>query len=57
MIEWDTTNSSILISFTDEQLMAACRNDQDDIVEEILESGNYDIKYTDGAGNTAAHLA
>ncbi|SAM01262.1 hypothetical protein [Absidia glauca] len=40
-----------------EQLMAACRNDQEDTVEEILESGNYDIKYTDGAGNTAAHLA
>ncbi|ORX54073.1 ankyrin repeat protein [Hesseltinella vesiculosa] len=40
-----------------ELLMAACRNDQEDVVEEILEGGNFDVGYTDGAGNTAAHLA
>jgi hypothetical protein len=59
IFECDHSNSSILVPSLniDEQLMAACRNDQEDTVEEILESGNYDIKYTDGAGNTAAHLA
>ncbi|KAI9304695.1 ankyrin repeat-containing domain protein [Cunninghamella echinulata] len=40
-----------------ERLLAACRNDQEDVLEEILESENYDIHFTDGAGNTAAHLA
>ncbi|KAI8068499.1 ankyrin repeat-containing domain protein [Gongronella butleri] len=40
-----------------ELLLAACRNDQEDVVEELLESGSVDIGYTDGAGNTAAHLA
>ncbi|CAO3644702.1 unnamed protein product [Cunninghamella blakesleeana] len=40
-----------------ELLLAACRNDQEDQVEEILETEDYDIHFTDGAGNTAAHLA
>ncbi|KAI8076900.1 ankyrin [Halteromyces radiatus] len=40
-----------------ELMLAACRNDQEDVLEGILEGENYDIGYTDGAGNTAAHLA
>ncbi|KAF7722870.1 hypothetical protein EC973_002631 [Apophysomyces ossiformis] len=38
-------------------MLAACRNDQDDILEDILNEGDYDINFTDGVGDTAAHYA
>ncbi|KAI8578253.1 hypothetical protein K450DRAFT_247959 [Umbelopsis ramanniana AG] len=40
-----------------ELLLAACKNDQDDMVSDIFKEGSYDINFRDGAGNTAAHYA
>ncbi|KAI8339211.1 ankyrin [Chlamydoabsidia padenii] len=40
-----------------ELMLAACRNDSESTLEEIFEAGEYDIGFTDGAGNTAAHIA
>ncbi|KAG0169778.1 hypothetical protein DFQ28_002921 [Apophysomyces sp. BC1034] len=43
---------------TDNELMlAACRNDQDEMLEDILKEDDYDINFTDGVGDTAAHYA
>ncbi|KAL0095511.1 hypothetical protein F4703DRAFT_1727025, partial [Phycomyces blakesleeanus] len=41
----------------DDYIIAACRNDQDDILIDLLKLKNHDINFTDGAGNTAAHHA
>lgn len=41
----------------DELLLAACKNDQDDMLDDIFKEGSYDINFRDGAGNTAAHYA
>ncbi|KAH8550319.1 ankyrin repeat-containing domain protein [Umbelopsis sp. PMI_123] len=40
-----------------ELLLAACKNDQDDMLADIFKEGSYDINFRDGAGNTAAHYA
>ncbi|KAJ2957444.1 hypothetical protein NQZ79_g6873 [Umbelopsis isabellina] len=40
-----------------ELLLAACKNDQDDMLDDIFKEGGYDINFQDGAGNTAAHYA
>jgi hypothetical protein len=44
-------------SLPDELLLAACKNDQDDMLDDIFKEGSYDINFRDGAGNTAAHYA
>ncbi|CDH50714.1 predicted protein [Lichtheimia corymbifera JMRC:FSU:9682] len=40
-----------------ELMLATCRNDQEDTLEEILNDGSCDPNFVDGAGNTAAHYA
>jgi uncharacterized protein len=48
----------IIPSLLDEQLLAACKSDQDDIVEDVLsQKGTFDINFADGVGNTALHYA
>jgi len=44
---------------TDERLMAACREDDLDLLEEVLSSdaSSFDINHTDGLGNSALHIA
>lgn len=41
----------------DELMLAACRNDQEDLLNEVISQGNCDPNFVDGAGNTAAHYA
>ncbi|CEI89389.1 hypothetical protein G6F70_005021 [Rhizopus microsporus] len=41
----------------DDLMLAACRNDQDEMLEDILKEGDFDINYTDGLGDTACHYA
>lgn len=38
-------------------MLSLCRNDQEEDLEKLLEEGNCDVSFTDGAGNTAAHYA
>ncbi|OZJ01919.1 hypothetical protein BZG36_05006 [Bifiguratus adelaidae] len=39
-----------------ELLLAACRNDQDDVVNDIIQSpDSVDLNFTDGVGNSALH--
>ncbi|KAI9483408.1 MAG: ankyrin repeat-containing domain protein [Benjaminiella poitrasii] len=38
-------------------MLAACRNDQDDMLEDILKEGDFDINHTDPLGDTALHYA
>ncbi|GAN01088.1 ankyrin [Mucor ambiguus] len=41
---------------TDNDLMlAACRNDIDDMLEDIFKEGDFDINHTDDLGDTALH--
>ncbi|CAL1694733.1 unnamed protein product [Somion occarium] len=40
-----------------ERLLAAAREDNEDLLLEIFEDGDFDINYTDGLGNTALHYA
>ncbi|KAI9315934.1 ankyrin [Dichotomocladium elegans] len=40
-----------------EIMLAACRNDQDDLLEEVLKTGDVDINFTDSIGDTALHYA
>lgn len=41
---------------TDNDLMlAACRNDQDEMLEDVLKEGDVDINHTDKLGDTALH--
>ncbi|KAG0174371.1 hypothetical protein DFQ28_006647 [Apophysomyces sp. BC1034] len=42
---------------SDERMLAACRNDQEDELNDILTEGDYDLSFTDSIGNTAAHIA
>ncbi|OAD67182.1 hypothetical protein PHYBLDRAFT_67318 [Phycomyces blakesleeanus NRRL 1555(-)] len=42
---------------SNDYIIAACRNDQDDILIDLLKLKNHDINFADGAGNTAAHHA
>ncbi|KAG2225757.1 hypothetical protein INT45_011425 [Circinella minor] len=38
-------------------MLSTCRNDQEDMLEELLKEESCDPNYVDGAGNTAAHYA
>ena len=38
-------------------MLALCRNDQEEDLEQLLDQGNCDVSFTDGAGNSAAHYA
>ncbi|KAI0368940.1 ankyrin [Pilatotrama ljubarskyi] len=40
-----------------ERLLAAARSDNEDMLLEVLEEGNFDINAQDGLGNTALHYA
>ncbi|TRM70611.1 ankyrin repeat-containing domain protein [Schizophyllum amplum] len=40
-----------------ERLMAAARDDNVELLEEVFEQGGFDINYQDGLGNTALHVA
>ncbi|KAI0800492.1 ankyrin [Fomes fomentarius] len=40
-----------------ERLLAAARSDNEDLLLEIFEEGNFDINTKDGLGNTALHYA
>ncbi|EPB86294.1 hypothetical protein HMPREF1544_06936 [Mucor circinelloides 1006PhL] len=40
-----------------ELMLSLCRNDQEEDLEKLLDEGNCDVSFTDGAGNTAAHYA
>ncbi|ORY96630.1 ankyrin repeat-containing domain protein [Syncephalastrum racemosum] len=40
-----------------EIMLAACRNDQDDLLEDLLKTGKVDLTFTDAIGNTALHYA
>ncbi|KAI8994812.1 ankyrin repeat-containing domain protein [Pilobolus umbonatus] len=52
----DTTNMIDADTATDNDLMlAACRNDQDEMLEDILGEGDFDINHRDGRGDTALH--
>ncbi|KAI9013855.1 hypothetical protein CLU79DRAFT_708533, partial [Phycomyces nitens] len=37
----------------DDYIIAACRDDQDDILIDLLKQKDHDINFADGAGNTA----
>ncbi|KAI8087198.1 ankyrin repeat-containing domain protein [Thamnidium elegans] len=39
----------------DDLLLAACRNDQDEMLEDVLKEGDVDINHADGLGDTALH--
>ncbi|KAL7285033.1 hypothetical protein ACG7TL_000124 [Trametes sanguinea] len=41
----------------DERLLAAARSDNEDMLLEVFEEGNFDINAQDGLGNTALHYA
>ncbi|KAG2213119.1 hypothetical protein INT47_011268 [Mucor saturninus] len=38
-------------------ILAACRNDQDEMLEDVLKEGDIDINYADALGDTALHYA
>ncbi|KAG2231256.1 ankyrin repeat-containing domain protein [Thamnidium elegans] len=40
-----------------EIMLALCRGDQEDELEVLLGKGECDVSFTDGAGNSAAHIA
>ncbi|KAG2228830.1 hypothetical protein INT48_007081 [Thamnidium elegans] len=39
----------------DDLLLAACRNDQDEMLEDVLKERDVDINHADGLGDTALH--
>lgn len=43
----------------DEIMLAACRNDQDDVLEDLLmtKGDQLDVNFTDSIGDTALHYA
>jgi hypothetical protein len=41
----------------DELMLALCRNDQEEDLENLLDEGNVNLSFVDGAGNSAAHYA
>ncbi|KAI7862021.1 hypothetical protein BDF14DRAFT_1737239, partial [Spinellus fusiger] len=41
--------------FLDDYVMAACKNDQDDLLSELLQQTDVNINHCDTAGNTPAH--
>ncbi|KAI9270790.1 ankyrin repeat-containing domain protein [Phascolomyces articulosus] len=40
-----------------ERMLAACRNDQDDLLQVILNASDIDINFSDAIGDTALHYA
>ncbi|KAI0803221.1 ankyrin repeat-containing domain protein [Irpex lacteus] len=40
-----------------ERLLAAARQDNEEMLLEVFEQGDYDINFQDGLGNTALHYA
>jgi len=40
-----------------ERLLAAARQDNEDLLTEVFKDGGFDINYQDGLGNTALHYA
>ncbi|KAG2227157.1 hypothetical protein INT45_003887, partial [Circinella minor] len=38
-------------------MLAACRNDQDDLLNEILKGSDIDVNFSDAIGDTALHYA
>jgi histidinol phosphatase-like enzyme len=38
-------------------MLAACRNDQDEMLEDIFKEGDFDINHQDGVGDSALHYA
>ncbi|KAI8051074.1 ankyrin repeat-containing domain protein [Gilbertella persicaria] len=49
MMDQGTTDNDLLL--------AACRNDQDEMLQDILKEQDYDINYADPLGDTALHYA
>ncbi|KAI9488016.1 ankyrin repeat-containing domain protein, partial [Zychaea mexicana] len=41
----------------DKLMLSTCRNDQEDVLGDLLKEGSCDPNFVDGAGNTAAHYA
>jgi histidinol phosphatase-like enzyme len=48
---------SILLFQLDDLMLAACRNDQDEMLEDIFKEGEFDINHQDGVGDSALHYA
>ena len=38
-------------------MLAACRNDQDDLLNEVLEGSDINVNFSDAIGDTALHYA
>jgi hypothetical protein len=55
----DTTRleQSLSNSPLDELVLSLCRNDQEEDLEKLLDEGQVDLSFVDGAGNSAAHYA
>ncbi|KAJ3799980.1 ankyrin repeat-containing domain protein, partial [Lentinula aff. detonsa] len=41
----------------DQRLLAAARTDNEELLLEVFEAGDFDINHQDGLGNTALHIA
>lgn len=41
----------------DELMLAACRNDQDDLLEQVLKAPDINVNFADAIGDTALHYA
>lgn len=50
-------NYLFFFMYKDDLMLAACRNDQDEMLEEVLKEGDFDINYADGIGDTPCHYA
>ncbi|KAG6916859.1 hypothetical protein DXG01_004840 [Tephrocybe rancida] len=57
MAEDNTGASNNDIKAADERLLAAARSDNEDLLLEVFEQGNFDINCQDGLGNTPLHNA
>lgn len=64
--ELGTTDSRVIYSIClsqtlikilciDDLMLAACRNDQDEMLEDVLKEGDIDINHADKLGDTALH--
>lgn len=38
-------------------MLAACRNDQDDLLEQVLKAPDINVNFADAIGDTALHYA
>ncbi|THH13493.1 hypothetical protein EW146_g6722 [Bondarzewia mesenterica] len=56
---FEGTKSQLLKTtfFLDERLLAAARQDNEEMLLEVFEQGGFDINFQDGLGNTALHYA